>query len=86
MRSGKTPPGRRGRPPAAYAAFGSHRTLIMGILGTMAGVVGAVGGISTGASVLGTLGFIGIGVLGLALTVGYAVVASNRPRYEARRR
>lgn len=57
----------------------------MGLLGTMAGVVGAVGGISAGASVLKILGFIGIGILGLALTVGYVVVASNRPRHGAGR-
>ncbi|MEU2873759.1 hypothetical protein ABZ769_31920 [Streptomyces olivoreticuli] len=52
----------------------------------MAGVVGAVGGISAGAGVLEILGFIGIGILGLALAVGYIVVASQKPRYGAGRR
>lgn len=86
MHQGKTPPRRSGRPPAAYVLLGNHRTLIMGILGTVAGVVGTVGGISAGAGVLDTFGFVGIGLLGLALTIGYVVVAANRPRYEAGRR
>ncbi|WP_449475014.1 hypothetical protein [Streptomyces abikoensis] len=66
--------------------FGNHRTLVLGILGTMAGVVGSVGGMSAGAGVLEILGFIGIGIAGLALAVGYVVVASKRPRYGGRRR
>lgn len=77
MQQRNTPAGRGGRVPVAYVLFGNHRTLIMGILGTMAGVVGSVGGISAGAGVLEILGFIGIGMLGLALAVGYVVVASQ---------
>ncbi|MCC3772365.1 hypothetical protein [Streptomyces sp. UNOC14_S4] len=60
--------------------FGNHRTLILGVLGTLAGVVGTVGGISDGARVVDILGFAAIGALGLALAVGYVVVASKRPR------
>ncbi len=86
MQQRNTQPGRGGRVPVGYVLFGNHRTLILGILGTMAGVVGTVGGISAGAGVLEILGFIGIGILGLALAVGYVVVASKRPRYEAGRR
>jgi hypothetical protein len=74
-----TRPGRSGRVPAGYVLFGNHRTLILGILGTMAGAVGTVGGISGGAGVLEVLIFIGIGILGLALAVGYVVVASKKP-------
>ncbi|MBF6048848.1 hypothetical protein GO001_27215 [Streptomyces sp. NRRL B-1677] len=76
MQQRNTPARRGGRVPVAHVLFGNHRTLIMGILGTMAGVVGSVGGISAGAGVLEILGFIGIGLLGLALAVGYVVVAS----------
>ncbi|MFH8790248.1 hypothetical protein [Streptomyces roseoverticillatus] len=79
MQRRNTPAGRGGNPPVSHVLFGNHRTLIMGILGTMAGVVGSVGGISAGAGVLEILGFVGIGVLGLALAVGYVVVASRRP-------
>ncbi|PSJ29357.1 hypothetical protein B7P34_07610 [Streptosporangium nondiastaticum] len=49
----------------------------MGILGALAGVVVSVGGISAGAGILEILGFAGIGILGLALAVGYVVVASR---------
>lgn len=77
MRRRNAPPGRSGNPPVSHVLFGNHRTLVMGILGTLAGVVGSVGGISAGAGILEIVGFAGIGILGLALAVGYVVVASR---------
>ncbi|WP_128977914.1 hypothetical protein [Streptomyces roseicoloratus] len=53
--------------------FGNHRIFIMGILGVMAGVVGAAAGITEGAGILEILSFVGIGVLGLTLIVGYVI-------------
>ncbi|MFC4517911.1 hypothetical protein [Streptomyces ehimensis] len=80
MRQGNTPGQGGGRVPAAYALFGNHRTLILGVIGTLAGAVGTIGGISGGARVIDILGFAAIGMLGLALAVGYVVVAAQRPR------
>ncbi|WKU43879.1 hypothetical protein Q3V23_07140 [Streptomyces sp. VNUA116] len=77
MQQRNTPARPGGDPPVSHVLFGNHRTLIMGILGTLAGVVGSVGGFSAGAGILEILGFIGIGALGLALAVGYVVVASR---------
>ncbi|QLE72261.1 hypothetical protein FGW37_12205 [Streptomyces rectiverticillatus] len=84
MRQGDTPG--RGRPPVWHVLFGNHRTLILGIIATLAGVVGSVGGVSDGAGVLDILGFAAIGALGLGLAVGYVVALSKRPRPAARRR
>ncbi|RLV08797.1 hypothetical protein CTZ27_08570 [Streptomyces griseocarneus] len=86
MQQGNPQPRRRRQAPITYAPFANHRALLLGILGTVAGVVGTVDGFSTGAGVLEILGFIGIGILGLALAVGYIVVVSKRPPYRARRR
>ncbi|MFE0047165.1 hypothetical protein [Streptomyces albireticuli] len=72
--------------PVGYVLFGNHRTLILGILATLAGVVGTVGGISDGAGVLDVLGFIAIGAVGLALAVGYVVALSKRPHPTSRPR
>ncbi|MGK5546044.1 hypothetical protein ACSNOH_15105 [Streptomyces sp. URMC 127] len=79
MQQRNAPPRPGGKPPVSHVLFGNHRTLIAGILGTMAGVVGSVGGMSDGAGILEILGFAGIGIAGLVLAAGYVVVASKRP-------
>ncbi|ARZ68813.1 hypothetical protein SMD11_3171 [Streptomyces albireticuli] len=84
MRQGNT--SGPGRVPVAYALFGNHRTLVLGILATLAGAVGTVGSISGDAGALDILGFIAIGAAGLALAVGYAVALSKRPHATPRRR
>ncbi|MFJ3142505.1 hypothetical protein [Streptomyces halstedii] len=60
------------------AVFGNHRILVIGILGTLAGVTGSVAAVSEGSGVLGLLAFLGIGVAGLFLTLGYVRTAASR--------
>lgn len=60
------------------AVFGNHRILVIGVLGTLAGVTGSVAAVSEGAGVLGLLAFLGIGVAGLFLTLGYVRTAASR--------
>jgi hypothetical protein len=58
----------------------------MGILGVFAGITGTAASLSNDAGVLQILTFVGIGVLGLILTVGYVVAYSKRPRPPGRPR
>lgn len=71
---------KRGRSMLMNGLFGNHRTFVMGILGVFAGITGTAAALSNDARVLEILAFVGIGILGLILTVGYVVAYSKRPR------
>lgn len=77
---------KRGRSMLMNGLFGNHRTFVMGILGVFAGITGTAAALSNDARVLEILAFVGIGILGLILTVGYVVAYSKRPRTPERPR
>ena len=75
----------QGRRLVTDGLFGNHRTFILGILGSIAGITGLVGGMSRDAGILEILALAGIGILGLLLTVGYIVVNAKKPRRAPKR-
>lgn len=56
----------QGRRLVTDGLFGNHRTFILGILGSIAGLTGVIGGFSRGAGILEFLALAGIGILGLS--------------------
>ncbi|EHM29835.1 MULTISPECIES: hypothetical protein [Streptomyces] len=72
-RAGAPPPGRRGPNLWHLLRPRSSRGLLLGVLMAVGGLVGGVGGLLAGETNWATLGTLGIGVLGLLITVSWGV-------------
>ncbi|MGS2590511.1 hypothetical protein [Streptomyces hebeiensis] len=68
------------------AFLSNHRTLVLGILASVAGITGAVGGAGAGADTRDVLAGAGIGALGLILTVASVTALARKPRRGAPKR
>ncbi|MFI9626863.1 hypothetical protein [Streptomyces sp. NPDC052042] len=66
--------------------LGNHRTLLMGFIGLAVGVMGTIFGISDGEGAGEILPFLGIGVLGLLLVIGYVYALVMQSKTQRRSR